>query len=277
MRVNPFGIIERGKPRIVKPVAFRDRVAQRCFADNVLIPAIEDYVSVECSAVLPGRGLHYAFDRVRMHAQKCGEDAWFVQYDFSDYFHSIDKELAFELVKVLVEDERLRDFARAVLNAENGGLELGSHVSQLLAAAFASPIDFKLDTLPGVIGHHRYMDDGIIFVRSKQDAKRALEAVYEMAGRLRLTINPKKTNVNRITHPFVFCKMRFTRQDNGTFRMNVRKKQSRRSIKHAKSVNRLSKRIPIDMQPVIASLGGYLNQGDADLTWLVNKTIDQME
>lgn len=275
--VKPFAIVERGKPRTVKPVAYRDRVAQRCFCDHVLTPAIKDYVSPECSAVLPERGLSYAFERVRTHAERCIEGAWFVQYDFSDYFHSIDRSLVFELVKVLVDDERLRRFAYSVLMAEQGGLDLGSHVSQLLAAAFASPVDFALESMQGVIGHHRYMDDGIIFAHSKEDALDAMEAVCAMAKRLRLVINPKKTNLNRIKQPFVFCKMRFTKQEDGSVRMNVRKAQSRRSTKHVKSVHRLSKTTPIEMQPVIASYRGYINRGDVNLSWLADKTIRQME
>ena len=42
---RPFTISERGKTRRVKPVNFRDRVVQRCFCENVLVPAVESFVS----------------------------------------------------------------------------------------------------------------------------------------------------------------------------------------------------------------------------------------
>lgn len=43
---------------------------------------------------------------------------------------------------------------------------------------------------------------------------------------------------------------------------------------HAESVVRLAKRMGgIDLDPVAASLSGYLNHGDADLTWLAEKAM----
>lgn len=49
---------------------------------------------------------------------------------------------------------------------------------------------------------------------------------------------------------------------------------SRRAVKHAKSVVRLAKRTDdIDLDPVAAALLGYLNHGDADLTWLAEKAM----
>lgn len=96
-----------------------------------------------------------------------------------------------------------------------------------------------------------------------------------MAKRLRLTASPKKTHINKVVHPFVFCKMRYEKQPDGSVRMVVRKKQSRRSVKHAKNVRALAERFPekeIDLDPVRAAMEGYLNRGDEDLTWLVDET-----
>lgn len=90
MAVKSFPIYERGKTRVVKPVTFYDRVAQRCFCDHVLVDSILKMVSVECSAVLPGRGLGYAFDRVRSHLEAAPMSGWVAKFDFSAYFASID-------------------------------------------------------------------------------------------------------------------------------------------------------------------------------------------
>lgn len=272
-KVSPFTVNERGKTRIVKPVTFRDRVAQRCFCDHVLVSAVEGFVTKECSAVLPGRGLSYAFERVKAHAQRCPSDGWVLKYDFSDYFASIDQDALLLMLRAILPDDGLYRFAETVIRADGPGLDLGSHVSQLAAAMYPTLIDQAVEDLDGVTGSHRYMDDGIVFCRSKEAAKAALETVRGWSETLGLVMNERKTFFNRVTHPFVFCKMRFTRDENGNVRMEVRKQQSRRSVRHAKSVARLAARKPelgIDLEPVRASLSGYLARGDEDLSWLVD-------
>jgi RNA-directed DNA polymerase len=274
--VKPFTICERGKTRHVKPVTFRDRVAQRCFCNHVLVPAVEGYVTDECSAVLPGRGLSYAFEHVRKIAETAPFDAWVARFDFSDYFATIDHAVLLNMLSRLIPDDRLYSFARTVVDSEGPGLDLGSHISQLCATMYPTPIDRAVMDLEGTIGYHRYMDDGIMVCASRKDADAALDAAVSMATRMRLTINPRKTFINRVAHPFVFCKMRFTKRPDGSVRCNVRKQQSRRAVKHAKSVVRLAKRTGcIDLEPVAASLSGYLNRGDVDLTWLAEKAMRQ--
>lgn len=274
--VDPFTISERGKTRVVKPVKFKDRVAQRCFCEHVLIEAIDRYVLDDCSAVLPYRGLDYGFRRVKEYVENAPLDAWFVQYDFSSYFQNLDKNYVYHMIKqALVKDKRLLRFCKAILDEESGGLELGSHVSQLLATAYPTPIDKKLSSLDGIIGYHRYMDDGIAFSDSKETAYKFIETLQSLANTYHLVINPKKLIVNRITHPFVFCKMRFTKQKDGSVRMNVRKQQTRHSIRHIKNVRKRAKTYDcIDIEPVKASFNGYLNRGDANLDWLLERAFE---
>lgn len=267
---RPFTISERGKTRLVKPVNFRDRVAQRCFCENVLVPAVESFVSAECSAVLPQRGLTYAFERVREHAEACPVGGWLVQFDFSGYFASIDQTMLLAMLKGMIPDERLYRFAETVVRAESPGLELGSHVSQLCATAYPVSLDSAVMALDGVTGYHRYMDDGIAFCTDKASAIAAMATVERCSSELQLSLNAGKTHINRVTHPFVFCKLRFTKDPgDGSVRVNVRKKQSRRAVKHAKSVKRRDEAVGgIDLLPVRAALEGYLGRGDADLSRL---------
>lgn len=267
---RPFTISERGKTRRVKPVNFRDRVVQRCFCENVLVPAVESSVSAECSAVLPCRGLTYAFERVRKHAVACPVDGWVVQFDFSGYFASIDQTILLSMLCRLLSDERLYRFCETVIRAESPGLELGSHVSQLCATALPVPLDSAVMALDGVTGYHRYMDDGIAFCRDRETAIAAMDTIERCSSELHLSLNAKKTHINRATHPFVFCKLRFTKDArDGSVRVNVRKKQSRHAVKHAKSVKRRSEMVEgIDILPVRAALEGYLDRGDADLSRL---------
>lgn len=251
--VKRFTVCERGKDRDVKPVAFRDRVVQRCFCDHVLVPVVTAYVTDDCSAVLPGRGLASgrranplcAYDRVRAHAAACPRGGWVGRFDFSSYFATIPHDRLLSILSRRIPDSRLMAFLATVIADDETdrsgiGLELGSHVSQLCATAYPTLLD------------------------------------RAMASSLGLTINPRKTCSSPASLPFVFCKMRFSRQADGSVRMNVRKQQSRRACRHAKSVARRSAGHPeldIDIAPVRASLEGYLQRGDADLSGLVKRTL----
>lgn len=270
--VRPFVVRERGKVRSVKPVAFRDRVVQRCFCDNVLVDFVEDYVTDECTAVLPNRGLSAAHSSVRKHAERCIRDGWVLRYDYSSYFKTIGHEPVVDMFSTRVDDDDLVWFLKTVVGADEGGLELGSHVSQLCAVAFATPVDEALMGCRGVTGYHRYMDDGIAFCETRADAEAARGTLVEESERLGLVLNRKKTCITRASQPFVFCKMRYTMLDDGTVRMNVRKQQSRRSVRHARRVIAKSSAEQINLVPVEASLRGYLMRGDADLGWLADKT-----
>lgn len=271
-----FEIRERGKLRLIKPVDFRDRVVQRCLADHVIVPAIRAAVIEDCSACLEGRGLSYAHERVKAHAEACPPGGWVVQYDFHDYFHSVDRDLLLAMVEPLVGDDDLMGVIELSIREPGPGLELGSHISQLLACFYSTPLDVGVTSVPGVTGYHRYMDDGIAFCDCRDSSVRAMEELRRQADGLGLELNGRKTHANRIDQPFVFCKMRFSRQADGSVRMNVRKQQSRRSVRHARKVAGLAEREPelgIDLGPVRASLDGYLSRGDADLSRLVEEAL----
>lgn len=272
-----FTVNERGKVRLIKPVDFRDRVVQRCLADHVIVPAIVPAMVEDCSACLEGRGLTYALERVRGHAASCPPDGWVVQYDFHDYFHTIDRDLLLAMLEPLVGNDGLMGLIELSVREEGPGLELGSHVSQLLACFYPTPLDRAVTGAPGVTGYHRYMDDGIVFCEDRQTSVRVSEELGLWADSMGLELNGRKTHANRVSQPFVFCKMRFSKQPDGSVRMNVRKQQSRRSVKHARRVAELAEREPdrgIDLEPVRASLEGYLMRGDADLSHLVDRALD---
>lgn len=266
--------MERGKPRTIRPVEFRDRVVQRCLCDLALAPAIEGYVSPDCSACLKGRGLGYAYERVRAYAEACPYEGWVFQADFRDYFHTIGERPLAALVAGLLPDPRFQALAMLTVTTGAGGLELGSHVSQLLACAYATPFDRAVASVPGVVGAHRYMDDTIALCAGRESAILVRERAFVASEGLGLSLNRGKTHVNRIGCPFVFCKMRFTKEPDGSVRKNVRKQQSRRSVRHARSVARLAGRRPdlgIGLEPVRAAIAGYLARGDADLSCLVGR------
>lgn len=264
-----FCVVERGKARHIKSVNFRDRVVQRCLCDHVLVPLIEQTVIEDNSACLKGRGLDYAFDRVRAFLSKCPIDGWVLQFDFSNYFATIDQGKLLGILRKLVDDDQTYRVIETIIRDDKQGLELGSHVSQICAVLYPDELDRAMLYTDGLVGYHRYMDDGLDAYDTKEHASAALDVLKLYVEAMGLKLNAKKTHVNRATHPIVFCKRRFRKKAGGV-RVTLRKKQTRRTIRHTRAVLRRSESVYIDIEPALASIEGHLRSGDADLTRLID-------
>lgn len=274
--VVPFTLNERGKVRRVMPVNMRDRVVERCLCEHVIVPFITATAVQDSSACIRGRGLDYAVKRVRGHLEKASPGAWVFQFDFHDYFHSIDRDRLIRMLREKIPEPLLRVTALSIGGDSGVGLELGSHVCQLLAVWYPTSLDHLVACCPGFIGYHRYMDDGIAIFETKAQALNAKRLFVQSANAMGLTMNPHKTFCNRATHPIVFCKTRFTKRSSGV-RVNVRKPQTRRLVRHLRSVIRRSKVAEVDLAAMYGSCTGYLNRGDADLTRLMTNRVEWPE
>lgn len=266
-RSDHFTIVERGKTRVVKTINIRDRVVQRCLCDHILVPAIRRNVIDGNAACLKGRGLHYCLERLRQDVNVSPWTAYYLQFDFHDYFHCINKVKLLNQLAKIIKDPEVLGLISLIINDDEDGLELGSHVSQVCATYY--PDEMDRDILSKSLGYERYMDDGIAVCAGKEEAEHLLETLNRWTRELDLTLNAKKTVINRISHPIVFCKTRFRKYQGGV-RMTVRKPQTRRSIKHLRAVKKLYESGKTDsFENSIAGCSGYINHGDADLTRLL--------
>lgn len=268
--VHPFTLLERGKLRRVMPVAMRDRVVERCLCDNIVVPFVEQHAIVDSSACIRGRGLKYAIERVKGHLEKAPPGAWVVQFDFHDYFHTIDRGRLMGMLRSYFPQPVLDVIALSIGGGEGVGIELGSHVCQLMAVWYPTPLDHVMQSLPGLIGYHRYMDDGIAIFETKAQALNAKRVFVQSASAFGLSMNPHKTFCNRATHPIVFCKTRLTKRRDGV-RVNVRKPQTHRMVRHIRNVVARAKTHDIDVDAMLGSCMGYVNRGDADLSRLLEE------
>ena len=270
-KTKPFTLSERGKIRRVSPVTMRDRVVERCLCDHVIAPFVESTAIKDSSACLKGRGPLYARERIKSHLERAKPGAWVFQYDFHDYFHTIDRRRLLALVAEHVDECFLPLIWRSI-GGEGHGLELGSHVCQLLAMWYPSNLDRIMLSTPGLVGYHRYMDDGIAIYRTRSEAFSAMELFVEEARMRGYQMNENKTHCNRATHPFVFCKEKYVKRNSGV-RITIRKQQTHRNIRHVRRVVKVAEDAEIDLTPVKASCRGYLDRADNKMGWLLDQRV----
>lgn len=255
---------ERGKDREITPRDMRTRVVERCLCDNILEPFIRSEVVDDCSACLKGRGLTYAIDRVRSILEDAPTGAWAWQYDVHGYFPHVNRTDALAMMGRRLPADVVELVSRCI-GGPGIGMDLGSHVSQITCTWYLTPVDRKILRLPGLVGHHRHMDDGIGVSVDRDSAFYAMESLIGWLGEMGLETNPRKTHVNRATHPHVYCGKRFTKRADHV-KVNVPKSKSRANVRHVRKVVAASDRLGIDTVPVLASSAGYLDSGDARLS-----------
>lgn len=202
-------------------------------------------------------------------------DGYIMTMDFSGYYDNIDHERAMQMIQRYEPDEFARRLTQQAydsyrvdvsdlpydeyIRVKNGkfsmveyrkrshkelgerhlykSLSVGDQTSQITAIAFPTPID-KLVTV--VLGHGlyaRYMDDIYVIARTKRELEAIRRQIENMAERLKLFINPRKTKVSKLSRTFTFMQYKYYLRENGHVVVRINPKtvtRMRRRLKRMK-------------------------------------------
>lgn len=237
-------IYERGKPRVITPIHIKDRVIQKVLCDYALVPILSKKLIYDNGASLKGKGVLFSRNRILKHLRNAikeyGTDFYVLSFDFKNFFDSIlhrtcreildryicDKEiveLTMEIIKspyrvkikkIKDKEEKLKMLKR-LDNDELCGMCLGSQVSQIMALVIANDIDHYIKDVKKCKYYVRYMDDGNVFLKSKEELSDLFDGMSEIADRLGLRFNPTKTHITKISKGFTFLKVHYSVTDSG--------------------------------------------------------------
>lgn len=210
-----FNICERGKMRHIRSVNIKERVVQRCFCDNYLVPLLTHNLIYDNGASLRHKGVTFSLNRMKKHLQKYYKkhktnQGYILLFDFSNYFGSISHEILYQQFDPLMLDEKCRKLFHHLVDVFGDvGLGLGSQVSQVSAVAFLNKMDHFFENQSCVDGYARYMDDGYVIVQNLQAAQECKEKLFEFAKQLGVSLNEHKIKIIKLTKTFTFLKKRF--------------------------------------------------------------------
>lgn len=229
-----FDTIERGKLRHIRSVHYSERVAQRSVCDNALVPMLGRSLIYDNGACLAGKGVDRSLDRLTAHLQQFyrangfSNKGWAVLFDFSGYFDNILHSACFRIYSRAFRDTRilklLYNFVtpfgypkaetnwQRVKRTDKGqytgkSLGLGSQISQITAVSYPNVLDHYIKQTLRVRWYQRYMDDGYMLFRTKEEAKEAIIHVVEICKTLGITVNQRKTKIVPIQRGFRFLKV----------------------------------------------------------------------
>ena len=183
--------IEDPKLRLICAAAFRERVMHHAIM-NVCHPWFERNLIDTTYATRPGKGLYKALERAQHAMRSC---CWVAKCDFRKYFDSIPHDrLNASLARLFKDRTLLRIFSSIIASyrqAEGKGIPIGNLTSQYFANLYLSPMDHWVKEVLGVPEYIRYMDDFLVFARTRQELDTHVARISEYAdSRLRLTLKP---------------------------------------------------------------------------------------
>lgn len=221
-----FTICERGKIRHIRSVHFKERVVQRSLCDNVLVPMLGNSLIYDNGASLRGKGIHFALRRLKTHLSRYyrrngfSNEGYILMIDFSAYFDNILHEPLYGLLDRTFNDSRVSKLCRTFI--EPFGVKsvgIGSQVSQIFAVTYPNEIDHFIKQELGIEGYARYMDDSYLIHHDKAYLEYCLARLTEKYAALGIRVNPKKTQIIKLSHGFTFLKAKCYLKDNGKILM----------------------------------------------------------
>ena len=215
-----FDIQERGRKRHIKSLHISDRVVQRSFSDNTLVPAVTPYLIYDNGASLKNKGVSFARKRISIHLQKYykqyGRDGYVLQIDFKKFFDSIPhSQLKDEFSSLLDEKEKI--LFDKLIDSFGGdiGLGIGSQISQVCGIYYPTPIDTYFKVVKSCKFYGRYMDDTYIIHPDKNFLEELLDEYKGLVSALGLNLSAKKTHITKLSHGFTFLKIKYNILENG--------------------------------------------------------------
>ena len=208
-----FDLYERGKLRHIKSLHISDRVVQKCFCDNCLIPILTKRLIYDNGACLKNKGVSFARNRFKCHLEKFlrhNNEGYILLFDLKSYFASIPHNLLKEKVCRLLEDDELKRFyCQLVDDCGEIGLGLGSQISQISGTFYLNELDQFIKHVLKIKYYGRYMDDGYLLHPDKNYLHYCLKEIQRICDNLQIKLNINKTKIVKLTRPIPYLKRKY--------------------------------------------------------------------
>ena len=224
------------KLRKIEKSRYIDRIVHRWVVDNFLIPHFVPTFINTTYACLKDRGMHRAcldLQKTMLHCRRKWNNYYILKMDVKKYFQNIDKEILYEILKRKIYDKKLLWLIKEIIYSNEGekGLPIGNYTSQMFANIYLNEMDQYIKHELHCKYVFRYMDDVVLLLKTKEEAKDALEKItIFLKDKLELELN-SKTQIFKNTQGVNFCGYKINE-----YRLKIRTKGKKKLKKKVKKL-----------------------------------------
>ena len=249
--------IKEPKVRKIEKSRYIDRVVHRWLVDNFLEPAFVPQFLNTSYVCLKNRGMHKAcldLQKVMKHCMRIWGEYYILKMDVAKYFDNIN----LNIIKRKIKDKDLMWLINEILYTQKRekGLEIGNYTSQIFANIYLNEVDRYIKQSLKVKYYFRYMDDSVILIKTKQEAKILLEKIkIFLKENLKLELN-KKTQIFKNKQGVNFCGYKINE-----YRLKIRdkgKRKLKKKIKYLKEEIKKGRLTSKEAKKYLAGHFGYI-------------------
>ena len=265
------------KLRKIEKSKYIDRIVHRWLVDNFLEPAFVPQFINTSYACLKNRGMHKAcldVQRKMQHCKRIWGEYYILKMDISKYFDNINKNILLKILKRKIKDKDVLWLINEILYAQKRekGLEIGNYTSQMFANIYLNEIDQYIKHKLKVKFYFRYLDDSVIFVKTKEKAKQTLEKIkIYLKENLELELN-KKTQIFKSKQGVNFCGYKINE-----YRLKIRDRGKRKLKKKVKKLTEKIKQGQISNKEAHKYLAGHMGYIKIANTYNLEKKLFYMK
>ncbi len=253
------------KLRKIEKSRYIDRIVHRWLVDNFLKPAFVPQFINTSFACIENKGMHKSALYVKntmKHLNNKWNEYYILKMDIAKYFDNINKNILLEILERKIKDKDLLWLIKEILYSQKRekGLEIGNYTSQMFANIYLNEIDQYIKHELHIKYYCRYLDDSILFTKTKKEAKDILNKIREyLQDELELELN-KKTQIFKSKQGVNFCGYKIN-----AYRMKLRDKGKRRLKKKVKYLEKqvyLGNMTSKEAKKYLAGHMGYIKYAD---------------
>ena len=202
--------VHEPKLRKIQKSRYIDRIVHRWVVDNFLYPIFVSQFMNTTYACIKGKGMHTAtleIQKCMKHCKNIWNEYYVIKMDVKKYFQNINKNKLFSIIERKIKDEKLLWLLKEIIYSNEGitGIPIGNYTSQVFANIYLNELDQFIKHKLKVKYYFRYMDDSVIFVKTKEEARVILEQIKKfLKEELFLELN-EKTQIFKSKQGINFC------------------------------------------------------------------------
>ncbi len=264
--------VTQPKLRKIEKSRYIDRIVHRWYVDSFMQEYFVKQYIYTSYACIKNKGMHKAvveLQKSMKHCKNIWQKYYILKMDIKKFFQNINKDILLNILLRKIKDSKLIWLTKEIIYSSEGkkGLPIGNYTSQIFANIYLNEVDQYIKHKLKVKYYFRYMDDSIILIKTKKEAKKLLYKIEEYLNKnLQLELN-EKTQIFKNKQGVNFCGYKINE-----YRLKIRDKGKKKLKKKVKKLKNKIKQGEINSKEARKYIAGHIGYVKiANVNNLLNK------